>query len=147
MSLAAHTIQSARGSRKKSKRVGRGNATGKGTTAARGTKGQRARSGGTHGIARRSFREQVQKMKKVRGFTSMYDPTQSISLSVLERVGSESETVTPYWLEQKGVVAHAARGVKIVATGELKKKLTIKGCLASKAAAEAIEKAGGTITF
>jgi len=77
----------------------------------------------------------------------MYNPMQTITLTVLDRVGIEGQTITPYWLERNGVVAHAARGVKIVSTGELKKKLTITGCLASKKAVEAIEKSGGTIQF
>lgn len=147
MTLAPHTIKSSTGARKSSKRVGRGNSSGKGTTAGRGMKGQRARSGGKSGIARRAFRYQLQKMKKVRGFTTMHAPKQVVTLRTLSRIATENDIVTPYFLEEKGVIAQAGLGVKIVATGEVDKKLKIEGCLASKAAAEAIEKAGGSITF
>lgn len=147
MTLAPHTIKSKNGSRRRVKRVGRGNASGKGMTSGRGMKGQRSRSGGKSGIARRAFRDQLQKMKKVRGFTSMHAPKQVVTLATLSRIAQDRQVITPAWLHEQGVISSARRGIKIVARGELKTKVTIQGCVASKIAAEAIEKAGGTITF
>ncbi|MFA4830941.1 MAG: 50S ribosomal protein L15 [Patescibacteria group bacterium] len=146
-SLAPNTIKPARGSQKKSKRVGRGNASGKGTYAARGLKGQKARSGGKGGLKRLGFKQSLQKVPKLRGFNSLYPKKGVVTLATLERVCSEEEKVTPVLLAKKGVVRSSLNGVKIVASGELKKKLEIRHCIASKKAIELIEKAGGTITF
>ena len=145
MTLSAHTIKSTKGTRKTTKRVGRGNSSGKGTYASRGLKGQRSRSGGKGGTQRRGFKQSLQKVPKLRGFKSMYPKKEVVTLATLNRVFEGNETVTPGVLAQKGVVDNPQHGVKIVATGELKKKLTIKYCLASKAATEAIEKAGGSV--
>ncbi|PIR73939.1 MAG: 50S ribosomal protein L15 [Candidatus Magasanikbacteria bacterium CG10_big_fil_rev_8_21_14_0_10_47_10] len=145
MTLSAHTMKT-RGGRK-AKRVGRGNGSGKGTYSARGMKGQRARSGGKAGLQRRGFKPSLQKVPKLRGFSSLQEKKNTVTLAMLNATFEEGMIVTPKLLESKGLVAHAVHGVKIVASGTLKKKLTIQDCLASKAAAEVIEKAGGTITF
>jgi len=133
--------------RHKSKRVGRGNGSGKGTYSARGMKGQRARSGGKKGLERLGFKESLQKVPKLRGFKSLTAKKELVTLFTLERIAQEGQTITPTFLNKKGVIGQPQNGVKIVATGELKKKLEIKGCLASKKAIEMIEKAGGVITF
>jgi large subunit ribosomal protein L15 len=142
-----HTIKSAKGARRKSKRVGRGNASQKGTTAGRGTKGQRARSGGKSGTARRGFKQSLQKVPKLRGFKSMRPKKEVVTLSTLNRISVDGDVVTPTYLKKKGVVDKPQFGVKVVATGEIKKKITLKGCLASKKAAELLEKAGGKLEF
>ncbi len=144
MSLGPHTIEAGTGRQKPGKRVGRGNASGKGTSAAKGTKGQRARSGGRRGMARRSFKKTLQKMKKLRGFTSMHEKPALVTLATLERVSSPGELITVHALIAKGVVPNATRSVKIVSTGQLTKKISVQGCLASQSALTAIEKAGGT---
>ena len=147
MALTPSTIKAAHGAKRTSKRVGRGNASQKGTYSGRGLKGQRSRSGGKSGTQLRGFKQSLQKVPKIRGFKSMHPKKQVVTLATLERVCKNGDTVTPWSLEQIGVVDKPKHGVKIVATGELKKKLTVEECLASKAAVEAIEKAGGTITF
>ena len=147
MALTPSTIKPAAGSKRTSKRVGRGNSSQKGTYASRGLKGQRSRSGGKSGTQLRGFRQSLQKVPKLRGFKSMHPKKQVVTLATLERIFKDGDEVTPWSLEQIGVVDKPKHGVKIVATGELKKKLTVKECLASKGAVEAIEKSGGTITF
>ncbi len=147
MSLNASTIKPNKGAKKTSKRVGRGNASGKGTTAARGMKGQKARSGGKSGTARRGFKQSLQKVPKLRGFKSHVPKKETVTLRLLEKITKDGDTVTPYFLKEKGAISRPKNGVKIVATGELKKKLKVEGCLASKKAVEAIEKAGGNLTF
>ncbi len=146
MTLSPQTIHAGKGSRRKSKRVGRGNASQKGTTAARGTKGQRARSGGRSRTKILGFRQSLLKIPKNRGFKSMYAKPAAVTLNMLNRA-EEGVDITPAYLKEKGLVPRTALEVKILATGELKKKLTIKDCLASKGAVVAIEKAGGTVTF
>lgn len=147
MTLTPSTIHSAPGAKKTTKRVGRGNGSGKGTTAARGQKGQRARSGGTRGIARRAMKAMIQKVPKLRGFRSMYGKPEVVTLSQLNRLFTDGDVVTPANLKQKGIVDHPENGVKVLATGELTKKITLKGCFASKKVAETVEKLGGKVVF
>lgn len=147
MILTPATIKSAPGSRRKSKRLGRGNASQKGTYAGRGLKGQRGRSSGKRATHRRGFKASLQKIPKLRGFKGLRKKKETITLAQLEKYGESGKILTPAYLKKQGAVNHPERGVKIVATGELKKKLEIRGCLASKKALEAIEKAGGKITF
>jgi len=147
MTLAAHTMKKATTSARSKKRVGRGNATGKGTYASRGLKGQRSRSGGKGGGQRRGFKQALQKVPKLRGFKSPHASSQAVTLATLERVADVGTVVTPFFLKQKNLIKSVKAPVKIVATGELKKKLTITGCLATKQSVVLIEKAGGTITF
>lgn len=146
MELTPSTIQPAKGSQKGQKRVGRGNASGKGTTAARGTKGQRARSGGTRGIARRALKSNIQKVPKLRGFRSMYARPETVTLTNLNSKFSDGDVVTPAILKQKKLIRGISE-VKVLASGELTKKITIKGCLVSKKVAEMIEKLGGQVVF
>ena len=147
MNLSPHTIKATKGSHRRKKRVGRGNASQKGTTAGRGTKGQKARSGGKSGRARLGFKQSLQKIPKLRGFKSMRPKKEVVTLSTLEKIVTSGDVVTPAYLDKKGVIDKPRFGVKVVATGEIKKKITLKGCLASKKAVELIEKAGGKLEF
>ncbi len=148
MELNPTTIKSAKGARKRpGKRGGRGNASGKGTTAGRGGKGQTARSGGAHRTQMRGMRHLLLKIPKVRGFHSMYAVKETVTLRDLDRVALENKEITPAYLKEMGVVGNPKKGVKIVASGNVTKKLIISGCLVSKKAIELIEKAGGTIKF
>lgn len=142
-----HKIKPPKGSRKKNKRVGRGNASQKGTTAARGMKGQTARSGGQRGGARLALRRTILKAPKLRGFKSLVPKKEIVTLSKLDKICKDGDVVTPTYLKKKGVIGTVANGVKILSTGALTKKITLKGCLASKSAMEAIEKVGGSLEF
>ncbi len=147
MALTPSTIHPARGSVTTSKRVGRGAGSGKGTTAARGQKGQRARSGGTRGIARRALKQMVQKIPKLRGFHSMYAKPQTVNLSSLQSVFSDGDVITPATLHKKGLIRRSDAKVKVLSKGDLTKKITIKGCLVSKVVLEKVEKVGGKVLF
>jgi|SRR3989338_4664468 len=144
MTLSVSTIKSAPGARRQSKRVGRGNASQKGSKSGRGTKGQRARSGGKRGTARLGFKPSLQKIPKQRGFTSLYPKSETVTLATLERVALSGDVVTPHYLKVKKTITHPERGVKIVGNTEFTKKIVMRGCLASKSALAAIEKAGGS---
>ena len=147
MTLTPSTIKPSRGSKRSSKRLGRGKGSGKGTYSARGLKGQRSRSGGKSGLKRRSFKAQLQKVPKLRGFKSFKDKPETVTLAQLEKVGEEGVMVTSLFLKKKGVISKSKNGIKIVAIGDLKKKLEITDCLASKGALEAIEKVGGKLVY
>ncbi len=145
MEFKLETIEAIKSRSKK--RVGRGNGSGRGTYSGRGLKGQRSRSGGKSGTKRRGFKMSLQKIPKLRGFKSMAPKKETVTLSMLEKVCNNDDVVTPFFLEDKGIISKPKVGVKIVASGVITKKLQIKNCLATKGAAEAIEKVGGSITF
>ncbi|HEX8993644.1 MAG TPA: 50S ribosomal protein L15 [Candidatus Paceibacterota bacterium] len=131
---------------KSEKRVGRGGIRGK--TSGRGTKGQKARAG--HRI-RPAIREQLKKLPKLRGYAqkSIQDKPLAINVGDLDRAFSSGETITAKVLAERGII-RASRSrtlvVKVLAHGELSKKLTISGCSVSAAAKAKIEAAGGTVS-
>lgn len=145
MTFGAHTITPAKGSRTTRKRLGRGNGNGKGNTSARGMKGQRARSGGKSRTAVIGLKQSILKIPKLRGFTSQQKKAATVTLAMLDRAFTSGTVVTPRMMNDAGIIATPAAGVKIVATGTLTKKLDIQGCHASAAALKAIEAAGGSL--
>ena len=131
--------------RKKAKQVGRGGKRGK--TSGRGTKGQKARAG--HRI-RPEVRDVIKKLPKFRGYrnTSIQQKRKVVNLTTLEKLFTAGETVTPQELAKRGAVS-ARKGmipvIKILADGEITKKLIISKCSVSAAARSKIEKAGGSV--
>jgi len=146
MTLTPTTIKPGKRVKKNVKRVGRGNASGKGTYSAKGMKGQKARSGNKN-TAIRALKQRLQKVPKLRGFKSQKIKPETVSLVTLNRIAVEGKEVTPRFLKQKSAIKHPEHGVKIVAGGEIDKKIICRGCLASKTAQEKIEKIGGKIIF
>ena len=131
------------------KRIGRGGK--RGTYSGRGNKGQKARSGGNVNPLFEGGRSSLtMRMKKARGFNSPHPRKTTITLTQLDQMCADGDTVNAAFFVQKGVVnkMHAAKGFKIVARGTLaKKKLTIDPSVAASAGAcAAIEKAGGSCT-
>ncbi len=137
--------------RKDAKRIGRGGKRGK--TSGRGGKGQTARTGNS---TRPEMRDFIKKLPKLRGHGVNRARTVNaervlavpVNLVRLEAAFAAGETVTPKTLVAKGVinaVAKKAPAVKILATGEITKKLTIEGCQVSAAAKAKIEQAGGKV--
>jgi large subunit ribosomal protein L15 len=143
--LNVHTIKPARGAKHSKKRVGRGNASGHGTSSTRGGKGQTARSGGSRGLKMLGFKFLLQSTPKLRGFTSRQTKPAEVYLSDLEKHFDAGATITLAALQEKNLIGATVKQVKIVGTGELKKKVSLSGILATKGAAAAITKAGGDI--
>lgn len=141
--LKLHDLSPAPGSKKKRIRVGRGESGRRGKTAGRGTKGLKARSrlrpGFEGGQTPLSMR-----VPKLRGFNNPNKEEFAIvNVGTLNtfRAGSE---VTPEKLREKGLIRR--RGlVKVLAEGELSKKLTVKTHAVSAAARKKIESAGGSV--
>jgi large subunit ribosomal protein L15 len=143
--MQAHQLKPPPGARHARKRVGRGNAAGQGTFSGRGLKGQKARAGNK---PRRFFEGgQTRLFKKLpfrRGFTNPFRiEYQAVNLAVLERFDKDSE-VTPELLKEKGILRNLRKPVKVLAAGELTKKLTVHAHSFSATAKEKIEAAGGT---
>ncbi len=138
-------LKPVKGARKNRKRVGRGPGSGKGSTSGRGDKGQLARSGGR---PRPGFEGgQIpffQRLPK-RGFKNYTRKEYAIvNLSDLEKF-NDGDIVTPELLLSTKLVRKMKSGVKVLANGELTKKLTVKANVFSKAAEAAITKVGGTV--
>lgn len=134
----------------RSHRVGRGGTRGK--TSGRGHKGQKSRAGNK---PRPEWRDTIKKIPKRRGYGKNRGrtvvPTLSavvVSVAALSKHFNDGDTVTAQALSKVGLVGR--RGgkmppVKILAGGELKKKLTITGVAISETAKEAVLKAGGAV--
>lgn len=141
--LKLHNLAPAPGSKKKKIRVGRGEGGRRGKTAGRGTKGLKARSslrpgfeGGQTPLAMR--------LPKLRGFNNPNKEEFAIvNLGTLNEFRAGSE-VTPEKLREQGLIRHKGR-VKVLAEGELTKKLTVKAHAFSAAARSRIEEAGGSV--
>jgi large subunit ribosomal protein L15 len=141
--MSLHELVPPAGSTKPKRRVGRGIGSGMGKTATRGTKGQKARrqihpnfEGGQTPIQRR--------LPVKKGFRNINHKEYAIvNLDDLENLFEAGAEVTPEALLATGILPGLKDGVKVLAFGELNKKLTVKAHKFSKAAAEAISKAGG----
>ncbi len=137
-------LKPAPGSRRARRRVGRGIGSGFGKTAGRGHKGQRARSGGYHKIGFEGGQMPLQRRLPKRGFTSpTRDATPEIRLSDIQKMGAEHIDLAA--LKAAGVVPRGALGAKLIVSGKLTRKVTVKGIGVSKGARAAVEAAGGSL--
>ena len=140
-------LRPAEGSRKNRKRIGRGDGSGKGTFAGRGMNGQLSRSGGGKGAGFEGGQQPLaMRLPKLPGFTSHnrceYAP---VNVSRLDALFADGDTVDTDALVAKGVIKHNYIPVKVLGTGELSKKLTVKVDKVSAAAKAKIEAAGGKV--
>lgn len=140
--LTLNNLQPAKGSTKHSKRLGRGNAS-RGTYSGKGQKGQRARSGGRHGLKMLGLKQIIRRIPKQRGFKSIYDKPAIINLDDLEQNFVNGEVVDVKILRDKDLVKNIKYGVKVLGSGKVTKALQVKAVGFSKSAAAAIIKAGG----
>lgn len=131
--------------RKTKKRIGRGGK--RGTYSGKGVKGQKSRAGKKMEPIIRGLIKKYPKLKGYRQKTREKIKT-VINLSLFEKEFESGEKITPQVLLKKKIM-RKIKGkipeVKILAKGELTKKLIFKNCQVSKSARDKIEKAGGTI--
>ena len=138
------------GARKGRMRVGRGIGSGKGKTAGRGVKGQTSRSGvsinGFEGGQMPIYRRLPKRGFK-NPFRKVYTPINVGTIQAAIDAGklNASDKITPELLQEKGLVGKILDGVRLLASGEIKTKVTIEVAGASKAAIAAVEKAGGSV--
>ena len=124
-------------------RVGRGHGSGNGKTAGRGQKGQKSRSGGKIRVGFEGGQMPLYRRLPKRGFTCINSKKIiALNLSDLDRFEADS-VVTIDTLMEAGLVKNSFDGVKILANGELNKKLTVQANAFSKGAIAKIEAAGG----
>jgi large subunit ribosomal protein L15 len=142
--MRLNTIKPAEGSKKAAKRLGRGIASGTGKTAGRGHKGQHARSGGFHKTGFEGGQMPLQRRLPKVGFRSQSARfSAQVRLSELKYV--EGDVVDLLALKAAKIVPSQARQVKIIASGECGKAVTVRGIAVTKGARAAIEAAGGKV--
>jgi len=141
--MKLHELKPAAGSTHVAKRKGRGHGTGNGKTAGRGHGGQNSRSGGGVRVGFEGGQMPLVRRVPKRGFNNIFaKPMVSVNLSALEQFKSGS-TVTIQSLIDVGLISKPKYGVKILANGELTKRLTVQASAFSESAKAKIEAAGG----
>jgi large subunit ribosomal protein L15 len=146
--MKLNEVKPAAGAIRKTKRVGRGNASGQGSTAGKGHKGEQARSGAPKG---KSFEggqmPMVRRIPKF-GFTNLFRKEyHPINVGLLDQRYENGDTVDTASLVAHGLMSKKYDRVKVLGTGEVTKKLTVTVDGISKAARQKIEAAGGTVTI
>ncbi len=127
------------------KRIGRGHGSGLGTYAGKGIKGQRARTGGRRGIARRSLKALLSRIPKVRGMSvARAHDVQPVSLTAIDGAFASGARVTRRALIENRLLPKRQR-VVIVLHGTVTKPLTVAAHRFSANASRAITEAGGTV--
>ena len=142
--MRLNDIKPGAGSRKAGKRLGRGHSSGQGKTSGRGIKGQHARSGGYHKVGFEGGQMPLQRRVPKVGFASRQARfSAEVRLHELAKVdGDVADALT---LKRAGVVPQQARKIKVIASGELPRAVTVKGLQVTPGARSAIEAAGGKI--
>ncbi len=134
--------------KKNSKRLGRGYGSGVGGhTSTRGSKGQKSRSGHKSLVFFEGGNVPFfRRMPKFAGFKrSKKVEATAINLGVIEKNFKDGDTVSLETLKKKALIAQGTISVKILADGEITKKITVSDLPASESAKEKIQKAGGSI--
>ena len=142
--MELNTIKPAAGAKHAKRRVGRGIGSGIGKTAGRGHKGQKSRAGGYHKVGFEGGQMPLQRRLPKRGFKShLLRFNAEVNLTDLERLGvAEVDLLT---LKQARLVGELAKVVKVINTGELTLKVSLKGIGATAGAKAAIEAVGGSV--
>lgn len=139
-----NTLAPEYGSRKKAVRVGRGIGSGIGKTSGKGHKGQKARTGGYRKINFEGGQMPIQRRLPKMGFTSKISKTvDQITLSELALVNADIIDILA--LQVCNLISPKVTKVKVILSGELSKKVALKGLSVTKGAREVIEALGGTI--
>jgi len=140
-----HTIKPAPGARKARKRIARGNSGKGGTTAGKGTKGQQSRSGHTRRFGFEGGQSPLlRRQPKLGGFRNPrrkeYEVLTLAALEAKMPAGSYDKAAL-----REAKLISTKKPVKLLATGEVKKKFVLTVDAASAKAKEAVEKAGGSV--
>ena len=142
--MELNTLKPAEGSKRARRRVGRGIGSGLGKTAGRGHKGQKSRAGGFHKVGFEGGQMPLQRRLPKRGFKSAsLKFNAEIKLSDLQRLALDEVDLVV--LKQAGLVGELARVVKVIKSGELTRKVALKGIGATAGARAVIEAAGGSL--
>jgi large subunit ribosomal protein L15 len=142
-----HTIRPAKGATHKEKRLGRGEASGKGGTSTKGNKGGQSRAGYQRKMAHEGGQMPIQRRLPKRGFKNPHRVSYVVfNLSQIEQLAEKYDIkeVSAANLYANGLIARTDL-IKILGNGELKSKLSFKVNAVSEKAKKAIEGAGGSL--
>lgn len=142
--MRLNTIKPGAGARSAAKRVGRGIGSGLGKTGGRGHKGQKSRAGGFHKIGFEGGQMPLQRRLPKRGFASR-KARYNAEVRLYQIQAMKADVIDLESLKAENIVGHDAKKVKVINTGAIERKVTVKGLGVTKGAQEAIEAAGGTV--
>ncbi|MDQ5879352.1 MAG: large subunit ribosomal protein [Pseudomonadota bacterium] len=142
--MKLNTIQPAEGAKHSKRRVGRGIGSGLGKTCGRGHKGQKSRAGGFHKVGFEGGQMPLQRRLPKRGFVSLTN-ARNVEVRLSELATLPVEEIDLQMLKQSGLVPQLALSAKIVLSGEISRKVVLKGVGATVGAKAAIEAAGGSV--
>lgn len=147
--MRLNTISPAPGSKHAPKRVGRGIGSTLGKTCGKGHKGQKSRTGGYHKVGFEGGQMPLQRRIPKFGFVSRKALTRAeISLRLLDKIAKNlkgGEEINLDLLNSLGIVDKRVEVVKVIFSGEITTKVTIKGLKTTPGAKKAIESAGGSV--
>ena len=142
--MRLNTIKPAEGSKSAAKRVGRGIGSGLGKTCGRGHKGQKSRAGGFHKVGFEGGQMPLQRRLPKRGFVSLTASRNAeVRLSELDKLPVDE--IDLLVLLQAGVIPADSLSAKVILSGSIGRKVTLRGIGATKGARAAIEAAGGSV--
>ena len=142
--MQLNTIKPADGAKKARRRVGRGIGSGLGKTSGRGHKGQKSRAGGYHKVGFEGGQMPLQRRLPKRGFKSQtLKYNGQVSLTDLQRLGQDE--VDLGMLKAAGLIGQIIKHVKVIKSGELTRKVMLKGIGATAGAKAMIEAVGGSL--
>ena len=143
--MELHALQPGAGSKKVSKRVGRGIGSGTGGRSGRGQDGQKSRSGYSRRVDFEDGQMPLIRRVPKRGFTNIFAKKYAIVNLDALNVFEAGSVVGPEDILGKRIVNKTLSGIKILGNGELNKALTVKCSIVSKSAKDKIEAAGGKV--
>ncbi|MBT4162338.1 MAG: 50S ribosomal protein L15 [Gammaproteobacteria bacterium] len=142
--MQLNTLKPGEGSRRPSKRVGRGMGSGLGKTCGRGHKGQKSRSGGRIRAGFEGGQQPLQMRLPKFGFNSAKSRiTAEVTLSEIAKV--DADVIDLKALQDADIIKGTMKRAKVILSGSIDKAVTLKGLKATKGAKAAIEAAGGKI--
>ncbi len=142
--MRLNSLKPAGGAKSARHRVGRGIGSGWGKTAGRGHKGQKSRAGGFHKVGFEGGQMPLHRRLPKRGFTSLARRyVETVRLHDLQRLAADE--VDLLVLKQAGVVSQLAQDARVIKSGELARKLVVRGIGVTAGAKAAIEAAGGSV--
>ena len=142
--MKLNTIQPAEGATHAKRRVGRGIGSGLGKTAGRGHKGQKSRAGGFHKVGFEGGQMPLQRRLPKRGFVSLTN-TRNVEVRLSEINDLPVDEIDLLTLKQANLITQHALSAKVILSGEITRKVTLKWVSATKGAKAAIEAAGGSV--
>ncbi len=142
--MQLNTLQPAEGSKSARHRVGRGVGSGWGKTAGRGHKGQKSRAGGFHKVGFEGGQMPLHRRLPKRGFTSLTRRfCEEVRLNELQ--GLAADEIDLNVLKAANIVSPRAMAARVILSGEISRKVVVRGLGVTKGAKAAIEAAGGSV--